>query len=145
MSLENVDAARACYGAINQWLETYWANPERPLSDTPGTDELFDRMDPEVEWDWLFSPETFRGRDQLLQAAADWIETVDAWQLEVEDVIDGTGDRVVVISRVTARGRGSGVPVYQRVFVVVTIRDGKIARFHDHSDLAKALDAAGQE
>ena len=109
MSQENVEVARGWYEVVNRWLESYWANPERPLAETPGTDEVFDGMDSEVEWDWLFTPETFRGRDQLLGAAADWIETVDAWQLEIEDVLDGTGDRVVAIVRVVARGRGSGV------------------------------------
>ena len=135
--------ARHWYEAVNRWLESYWAHPERPLGETPGVDGVFDRMEPEAEWDWLFSRETFRGRDQLLRAATDWIETVDGWQLEVEDVIDATRGRVVVVVRVVARGRGSGVPVYQRVFSVITIRDGKIARIHDYTERAPALEAAG--
>jgi ketosteroid isomerase-like protein len=143
MSQENVEVAREWYGALNRWLDSYWANPERPLGETPGTDGLFDRMDPEAEWDWLFSPETFRGRDHLLRAAADWIETVDGWQIEIEELIDGTDGRVVVVVRVVARGRGSGAPVYQRVFSVITVRDGKVARIHDHTERAKALEAAG--
>jgi ketosteroid isomerase-like protein len=143
MSKENVDVAREWYEVFNRWLQSYWANPERPLGETPGTDGVFDRMDPEVEWDWLFTPETFQGRDQLLRAAADWIETVDAWQVEVEEVINGTGGRVVVIVRVVARGRGSGAPVHQRVFSAITIRDGKIARIHDHTERATALKAVG--
>jgi ketosteroid isomerase-like protein len=143
MSQENVELAREWYEVVNRWLESYWANPGRPLGETPGTDGLFDRMNPEAEWDWLFSPQTFRGRDQLLRAAADWIETVDAWQLEVEDVIDGTGGRVVVIVRVVARGRGSGIPVDQRVFSVITVRDGKVARIHDYTERTTALEAAG--
>jgi ketosteroid isomerase-like protein len=143
MSQENVEVARDWYEVLNRWLESYWASPGRPLGETPGTDGVFDRMCQDAEWDWLFSPETFRGREQLLRAAADWIETVDGWQIEVEDVIDGTGDRVVVTVRVVARGRGSGVPVYQRVFSVITVRDGKIALIHDYTDRAKALEAAG--
>ena len=135
--------ARQWYETVNRWLESYWAHPERPLDETPGADAVFDRMEPEAEWDWLFSRETFRGRDQLLRAATDWIETVDGWQLEVEDVIDATGGRVVVVVRVVARGRGSGVPVYQQVFSVITIRDGKIARIHDYTERAPALEAAG--
>ncbi len=138
-----MDVAREWYEVVNRWLESYWANPERPLAETLGTDEVFDRMDSEVEWDWLFTPETFRGRDQLLGAAADWIETVDAWQIEIEDVLDGIGDRVVAIVRVVARGRGSGVPVYQRVFSVITVRDGKIERIHDYTERAEALQVAG--
>ena len=143
MSQENVDVARQWYEVLSRWLESYWANPGRPLAETPGTDEMFDRMDAEAEWDWLFSRETFRGRDQLLRAAADWIETVDAWQIEVEELIDGAGGRVVVIVRVVARGRESGAPVHQRVFSVITVRDGKVARIHDHTDRNQALQAAG--
>ena len=143
MSQENVEVAREWYEVLNRSLESYWARPGQPLGETPGMDEVFDRMSEDAEWDWLFSPETFRGREQLLRAAADWIETVDGWQIEVEDVIAGTGDRVVVTVRVVARGRGSGVPVYQQVFSVITVRDGKIARIHDYTERAEALEAAG--
>jgi ketosteroid isomerase-like protein len=44
---------------------------------------------------------------------------------------------------VVARGRGSGVPVDQRVFSVLTVRDGKVARIDDHTERADALEAAG--
>jgi ketosteroid isomerase-like protein len=143
MSQENVEVARHWYEAINGWLETYWADPGRSLGDTPGTEALFGRMDPEVEWNWLFTPGTLRGREQLLGAASDWIETVDSWRIEVEDVLDGSDERVVALVRVVARGRGSGVPVDQRVFSVLTVRDGKVARIDDHTERADALEAAG--
>jgi hypothetical protein len=105
MSQEHIDVARGWYEAFNRWSESYWADPGGPLSETPGNDELFDRMVPEVEWALPFG-QTARGRDQLSRVAADWIETVDSWRLEIEDVIDGTGGRVVVIHHVVARGRG---------------------------------------
>ena len=143
MSQENIEVAREYYATLNRMLDAYWADPTVPLGDAPGVEEVFAFLDPEAEWDWLFSPETFRGRDQLLQAASDWIETVDAWQIEVEDLIDGAGGRVVVIMRVVARGRESGAPIYQRLFSVITVRDGKVARIHNHTDRAKALEAAG--
>jgi hypothetical protein len=63
--------------------------------------------------DWVFSPETFRGREQLLQAVADWLETVSDWRVEVEELIDGSRDRVLMIGRVVARGKGSGTPVHR--------------------------------
>jgi ketosteroid isomerase-like protein len=143
MSQENVEVAREWYEVVNRWLESYWANPGRPLGETPGTDGVFDRMCQDAEWDWLFSPETFRGREQLLRAAADFIDTVGEWRIEVEELIDGDRNRVLAILRVLARGRGSGVPVYQRVFSVITVRDGRIARIHDYTDRAKALEATG--
>ena len=46
---------RGFYEAVNAWLETYWADPSRPLADTPGVDEVFERMDPAAEWDWLLA------------------------------------------------------------------------------------------
>ena len=143
MSQEDVEVAREWYEVVNRWLESYWANPGRPLGETPGTDGVFDRMCQDAEWDWLFSPETFRGREQLLRAAADFIDTVGEWRIEVEELIDGDWNRVLAILRVLARGRGSGVPVYQRVFSVITVRDGRIERIHDYTDRAKALEAAG--
>jgi ketosteroid isomerase-like protein len=143
MSQENVELAREWYDVVNRWLESYWASPEQPLGETPGTDGVFDRMCHDAEWDWLFSPETFRGRDQLLRAAADFIDTVGEWRIEVEEVIDGGRDRVLAILRILARGRSSGAPVYQRVFSVIIVRDGKIARIHDYTERAKALEATG--
>jgi ketosteroid isomerase-like protein len=50
---------------------------------------------------------------------------------------------VVVSVRVVARGRGSGIPVNQQVFSVITVRDGKVARIHDYIERAIALEAAG--
>jgi ketosteroid isomerase-like protein len=143
MSQENVDVVRGHYEALNNWLESYWADPGQPLGETPRLDEVFDRMDPEVEWDWALSSETFRGRDQLLEAAADWIDTVGEWRVEVDEVIDGSGDRVLAVLRVLARGKGSGAPVDQRIFTAITVRNGKVARMEDYTERAEALEAAG--
>jgi ketosteroid isomerase-like protein len=74
---------------------------------------------------------------------SDWIETVDAWRIEVEEVIEGIGDRVVAVARVVARGRGSGVPLDQRLSSVITLRDGKIVRVDDYIERAEALEVAG--
>ena len=66
---------RRFYEVLNDWLTAYWSDPEQPLEQSPGVEKVFDHLDPEAEWDWIFSPETFRGREQLLQAVADWLET----------------------------------------------------------------------
>jgi hypothetical protein len=64
MSQENVEVARDSYEAVNRWLDSYWANPGRPLNEVPGTDALFERLDPEAEWNWALRLKTSRGRDQ---------------------------------------------------------------------------------
>jgi ketosteroid isomerase-like protein len=143
MSQENVDVVRRFYEVLNEWLTSYWSDPEQPLNESPGVEKVFEHLDPEAEWDWVFSPETFRGREQLLRAVADWLETVTDWRVEVEELIDGSRDRVLMIGRVVARGKGSGTPVHQPMFVVVTVRNGKVARLEDQMERAKALEAAG--
>jgi ketosteroid isomerase-like protein len=104
---------------------------------------VFARLDPEAEWDWPLSPETFRGREQLLQAVADWLETVSHWRIDVEDLIEGSQGRVLLVARVVARGKGSGAPIHQPIFTAVTVRNGKIARIDDHTEKAKGVEAAG--
>ena len=124
-------------------LEIVPDDPHGPLEESPGLEEVFDRLDPEAEWDWPLSPETFRGREQLLQAAEDWLEAVSHWQIEIDDLIEGSRDRVLLVGRVVARGKGSGAPVRQPLFSAVTVRSGKITRIEDHTEKAKAVEAAG--
>jgi ketosteroid isomerase-like protein len=58
-------------------------------------------------------------------------------------LIDCGEDRVLMDGRVVARGKGSGTPFTQHVFSVITIRNGKIARFEDYTEKAHALEASG--
>ena len=143
MSHENVEVVRDYFEAFNRCLASYGSDPNRPLEESPGLEEVFDRLDPEAEWDWPLSPETFRGREQLLQAAEDWLEAVSHWQIEIDDLIEGSRDRVLLVGRVVARGKGSGAPVRQPLFSAVTVRSGKITRIEDHTEKAKAVEAAG--
>ena len=140
MSRANVEIVRGYYEVLGGWLDAYWADPV-PLDET--SHELLEHLDPEVEWDWAFEARTFRGREQLLRAVADWIEAVDDWRVKVEDLIDAGGDHVFGILRVSVRGRGSGARVDQRIFTAFTIRHGKIARIDDYTDRAEALEASG--
>jgi ketosteroid isomerase-like protein len=143
MSQENVEVVRGYFESLNRWLVSYWSDPVVPIAQSPELKEVFGHLDPEAEWDWLFSPETFRGREQLLQAVADWLETVTDWRVEVEELIEGSRDRVLLIGRVVARGKGSGTPVDQPIFVAVTVRNGKVARLEERTERAEALEAVG--
>ena len=142
MSEENVELVRRYYEVFSAWLRAYWTNPG-PLTETPGSEEILKHLDPEVEWDWLLSPKVFRGLAQVLQAVADWIQTMDDWRVEAQELIDGQGDRVLAIVRVIARGKGSGIRVDQLSFTVIAVRNDKIARIEEHAERAEALEAAG--
>ena len=63
--------------------------------------------------------------------------------VEPTEFIDGPGDEVLVIARVTARGRKSGFPVAWRHGYVWTIRDGKAVRFRWFNRPEEAVAAAG--
>jgi SnoaL-like domain len=106
MSQENVEIVRRFYEVLNEWLTSFWSDPEQPLNESRGVEKVFEHLDAEAEWDWVFSPETFRGREQLLQAVADWLETVTDWRVEVEELIDGSRDRVLMIGRVVGTRQG---------------------------------------
>ncbi len=143
MADENVQVVRGYFDALDRWLAAYWSDPQQPIEEVPGLEEVDEHLLPEVEWDWLFTPETFRGRDQLLEAVSDWLETVNDWRVEVDELLDGTQDRVLLIGRAVARGKGSGVPIRQPLFTAVTVKDRKVARIEDHTDRASGLEAVG--
>ena len=73
-----------------------------------------------------------------------WIDYWDAmdWSLDPEEFIDA-GERVVVLARLSARGRESGVSLERRDGMVWTVRDGKAVRLDYFNNATKALEAAG--
>jgi ketosteroid isomerase-like protein len=141
MSQENVEVVRSYFRALQRTLSAYAAAPGR-IDDAPFLDEVFAHLDDNVEWRWPLSPESFRGRAEMLRAAADWLDAVGGWQVELEDVVEA-GDRVLVSQRVRAQGKGSGAPTEQQVHTVGTIRDGHILRLEDYLDRRAAREAAG--
>jgi ketosteroid isomerase-like protein len=50
---------------------------------------------------------------------------------------------VLVLSRQTATGKQSGVPIEHEFGDVFTLRDGKVVRFESYWNRADALEAAG--
>ena len=142
MSQENVEVVRAYYSLLDRWLQDYWRNPG-PLEEAAGVDRVLEQLDPDAEWDWRFSSRTFRGRDEIMAGATDLIEAVDDWRIRVEELVDGTNGRVLVVFQGIIRGRASGVPIEQRTFSAVTVRDGRIVRIEDHDDRESGLKAIG--
>ena len=141
MSLENVETVRSWHRAVNRTLSAYSANPGR-IEDAPFIDDVFALADEDIEWSWPLTPESFRGREGLLQAASDFLEAMEGWQIELEETIDA-GDRVFASLLVRGRGKGSGAPSDQHVYTVFTFRNGRILRIEDHLDRGVALEAAG--
>ena len=100
--------------------------------------------DPEVEFDATLRPEgqVYRGLEGVAEAMRVWTGAWEDWKVDVEDVIDA-GDRVLMIVSESGRGKGSGIEIDQKVFVVFTMRDGRIVRWKGFLDKNQALEAAG--
>jgi ketosteroid isomerase-like protein len=104
-----------------------------------------------AEAEAIFDPDvvinpTEEGPSYGLDAIRDNIEHwKGAWEeLEVttEEFIDA-GDRVLVTAHHRGRGRGSGIEVDTRFYLVYSLRNGKVVRSDEYADRADALEAAG--
>ncbi len=130
MSEENVEIVRRLYER--------WAS-----GDLSG-----DCFDPEVEFARIGAqtPDMegrWFGLDEMSTAIREYLRPLSDLRIEAERIIDLSGDRVLVLSRQTARGKLSGVPIEHELGELFTLRDGKIVRYETYWDRAGALEAVG--
>jgi ketosteroid isomerase-like protein len=86
---------------------------------------------------------SYRGKDGLAAYWADMNEAWEEWQIELVAIHEGHADDVVVITRLTGRGKSSGVPVDRTIGIRYRIRDGRLWRMESYLDPAECLEAAG--
>ena len=82
------------------------------------------------------------GLEAVTSFSREFNDTWETFSIEQEQVSD-IEDTVVILGRVKARGKASGVALETPVAYVHTLREGKLARtqvFFDHAD---AIEAAG--
>ena len=143
MSQADVEIVRRYFQVLDSVLERYAASENVPISDSPLIEEAFALLDEEAEWDAFLRAEPFRGRGQILVAVEDWLEAGEDWRVAIEDLAAAGEHRVLAFLRVSIRGKGSGVPIEQRLYTLVTVRGTKVSRIADFTDRALALEAAG--
>ena len=127
MSQENVEGVRDALQYFQRTGQPKW-----------------DTIDPAVEVCDHDIPDagTYRGHEGYAKWLADWGKAWGAFSLGAERFIDA-GDKVVIVSQLTATGRGSGVEVKRRDGMVLTIRDGKTIRLDYYNNVPQALKAVG--
>jgi ketosteroid isomerase-like protein len=127
MSRKNVDLVLTGYEAWDRGdIETAFA----PI------DEDFEfHEDPQY-------PETgvYRGRKAFRGYFERFREEWDDYHVNAEEVRD-SGDKVLVFTHQTARGKASGVQIDLRIAHLWTIRDGKAVRMQAYFDREEALKA----
>ena len=129
MSQENVESVRAAADAFNRRDEEAF----RAL--TADDVEL-------VPIRAALEGTVYRGPDAV---ARWWAAVDDSWEdltVEIEEVRDA-GDRVLALGRIRGRGRGSGAAIDVEAAALAEFRDGLITRWHNYTDRASALEAAG--
>jgi ketosteroid isomerase-like protein len=84
------------------------------------------------------------GRDGVWAFYADWFGAWRDLRFDYDRAID-VGDRVVVITRLTARGRDTGATVSIRGADVFTLSNGKVVLQVAYPDAGEALKAVGLE
>jgi ketosteroid isomerase-like protein len=130
MSEENVEIIRAMYED--------WARGEFPASFID-PDVVYLRIGaqtPDMEGEW-------RGLEAFSRTTAEYFRSFSDFRIEAEEIIDLDDERVLVLSRHTAVGKLSGVPIDHELGDLFTLRAGKVVRFDSFWNRADALEAAG--
>ena len=130
MSQENVEILRRLYER--------WATGDFPAEffDPEVEHSRIGAQTPDMEGRW-------HGLDEFSTAVREYLQSLSDLRIEAERIIDLGQDRVLVLSRHTARGKQSGVPIEHELGDLFTLRDGKIVRYCSYWNRAVALEAAG--
>jgi ketosteroid isomerase-like protein len=116
----------------------------RKLFDAYGRGDFAQAMEclaPEVVWQ-VGQELPARGPQAVLAVWERWDSAWEDLETVPEEFIDAD-DHVVVTVRYTGRGRGSGVPLDDRLFDVYALRDGLCVAKSEYRGRSEALAAAG--
>jgi ketosteroid isomerase-like protein len=121
--MDNVERLRQAYERFNATGEFEW-----------------NLLDPEVEWNaFRFAPTAeYRGRAGVRQWLTDVSEMFDDLRIEPEEFV-GSGDKVVVVSTMRGRGRGSGIDAEQTLVSLWTFREGNVVCHDSFTERDEAL------
>jgi len=108
---------------------------------------LWETLDEQIEihdHDILDARE-YRGHAGWTSWFEDWEAAFAESTVEPDEFIDVDDDHVIVVFRLHATGRGSGVKVERQDAMLVTMRDGKAVRIDYFNSKQQALKAVGLE
>ena len=129
MSQENVEIVRRL---IEHWEQGEWRW---------GKDVFDDDCEAVFSASWFPEADHYRVGAEALRAWTGFTDAFEGFEVRLERIIDA-GDRVVVVTRIGARGQASGADVDALTGGIFTLRGGKIVRYV-LTDAREALEAAG--
>ena len=104
-------------------------------------DTALTHADPDIVWNPVEEAAT-QGHDAIRANLERWETDFEDFQATPEEYIDA-GDQVLVTIHWSGRGRGSGLQVDIRTYMVFTLRDGKTIRMDEFTERSEAFEAAG--
>jgi ketosteroid isomerase-like protein len=115
----------------------------RRVWQAPDVESLFRLYDPEIVWESHFGPISgaYHGHEGVRQFFREWTEALERFHAQAESFVDA-GDRVVVSTRVSARGK-SGAQGEMPQAMVYKLRNGLVIRIDLFETESEALAAAG--
>lgn len=90
------------------------------------------------------SGRVYRGHAGLDQWAAELDESFEDMQQTPERLIPLDSQRTIVVTRIQARGRGSGVDIDETIASIFTVKTGKVTRVESYRTLGEAAKAGGR-
>jgi ketosteroid isomerase-like protein len=132
MSSENVELLRTLLDAYNE----------------RGVEAMLPYIHPEFEVtvppSLSVEPDTYRGHDGMRHYFESFAEVMDDVRFEADAFFDA-GEQIVADTRLTTRGKETGLEVEQHVVQVWTVRDGRAVRAEVYPTREEALRAVGLE
>jgi ketosteroid isomerase-like protein len=130
MSQENVEIVRRGYAALaEEGVEAVLAF----------TDPQFEATTPSS---LASEPDTYRGHEGVRRFFGSFGGAMEGVYLEGQE-FTSAGDKVLVDTKLHARGRTTGIETEQRAFLVWTLRDGMVTSVETFAEQGQALEAAG--
>jgi ketosteroid isomerase-like protein len=131
MPPENVEIVRRLY--------EHWARGDYSAVDFFDPGVVYSRIGtetPGMEGEW-------RGLEEMAVGTREYFRAFSDLRMEAERIIDLGDDKVLVLSRQTARGKLSGAPFEHDLAELMTLKDGKIVGVASYWRRAEALETVG--
>ncbi len=100
---------------------------------------------PEVEWTTrtdLPDPRTYRGREELANLIAEWLDAFEDFRFEPVEILQ-TGGKVVAVLQISGRIKGSDQRVAMEEVHVLSVCDGMFSEVREYPSKSEALRALG--
>lgn len=132
---DDVEVVRRTYRMIEELREA------PPGAGHDALDDLVDeRFELHLPASYPEGAQVFRRRRGLMRWIAKTRETWDEWRFELERFVE-SGDRILVLVRVVARGGVSGVRLERETAHVWAVSDGRVTLCEVYLDRSEAFEA----